>query len=33
MGGKYTKPKKPKRRHHSGCGAVRENARKKTLHV
>ena len=33
MGSKYTKPKRPKRRHHSGCGAVRDNARKKTLYV
>ena len=33
MGGKYTKPKRPIRRHHGGCGAVRDNARKKTLYV
>jgi hypothetical protein len=30
---KYTKPKRPIRRHHGGCGAVRDNARKKTLYV
>ena len=30
---KYTESSKPIRRHHGGCGAVRDNARKKTLYV
>ena len=33
MARKYTKPKRPIRRHHSGCGAVMDNRRKKTLYV
>ena len=32
MGGKYTKPKRPKR-HHKGCGVVMNNRRKKTTYV
>ena len=30
---KYTESSKPIRRHHGGCGAVRDNARKNTLYV
>jgi len=33
MASKYTKPKRPIRRHHGGCGAVMDNRRKKTLYV